>query len=378
MKKKPSVLLVITELQPAGAEKIVYTLATQLREDFSIHVACLSHRRGEVGLWLESQNIPVFYLDLVRKYEGWKCWKLLRYLKENRFDLIHTHLFHANLLGKLCGWLAGCPHILSTLHIVERRFRPWHFWLERFTAPLMDYEVCVSQAVYRFAHERIKISLKKLKCIYNGIPLRPFQEAVEAYPQGLSLKAFLPDLEEEPEWVIGTVGRLSPQKGYPILLEAFLLCTQALSKQRIHLVFVGEGEQRKELELWVKRHRLEARIHFLGRRSDIPRCLRVFNVFVMPSLYEGFGLAAVEAMAAKVLVVASAVDSLPELIEEGKSGFLVPPHEPQRLAEKLQELFHSPWLFAPILEEAQRRAKDFQEERMVEEYRALYYHILSL
>lgn len=377
-KSKPSVLLLITELVPAGAEKVVYSLATHLSSDFDMHVACLSGRRGAVGDWLEEAGIPVCYVDMQRKFQFWKLIRLFRYCKQHQIQILHTHLFHANVIGRIIGTLAGCPAILSTVHIVERRFRPWHFWLDRLTHFFMRYEICVSQAVLRFTEEKTKIPSKKLKCILNGIPLKAFQEQSEWKPSKEEIQE-LYALDSRPDLVLGSVGRLSYQKGYPYLLRAFSkLWSEFQSRGRqLTLVLVGEGEDRKLLESLAQELGIANAVHFLGRREDIPRVLRGMDLFVMPSIYEGFGLVVVEAMASKVPVLATQVDSLPELIEDGETGFLVEPENTEPLAERILSVLLDPQLRDRVVSQAFDRVEHFDEKRMVEEYRSLYYHVLT-
>lgn len=369
---KPKILFLITELRPAGAEKIVFSLATQLQHDFEVHVACLSHRRGAVGEWLQNYQIPVLYLDVVRKYELWKLWKLFRYLRQHHIQILHTHLFHANILGRIVGFFARVPHIISSVHIVEKRFRPWHFWLETLTHPLIRYEIGVSPAVTRFMREKTGIPEKKLRTIFNGIPLKPYQEALA---KNYSKKEVL-GVPEEQAWIFGSVGRLAPQKGYSFLIEAYALFRQQHSDSN-YLVIIGEGEERSRLEQKIRELRLESFVFLLGYRHDIPACLRCFDLFVMPSIYEGFGLVAVEAMACGVPILASGVDSLNDLIQEGVNGYLVESQNVQQLAQKMGTLYRQTEILSKLTLAGHQEAKKFQEERMVEAHRVLYYDMLA-
>ncbi|MEK7484300.1 MAG: glycosyltransferase [Planctomycetota bacterium] len=369
---KPKILFLITELRPAGAEKIVFSLATRLKETFEVHVACISHRRGAVGDWLKAAGIPVLYLDMAKKYELWKLLKLYHYLRKNQIQILHTHLFHANILGRVTGFFAGVRQILSSVHIVERRFRPWHFWLESLTHPLIRYEVGVSPAVTSFMKEKTWIPERKFRTILNGIDLKPFQEASK---QKYSKKEIL-GVSEEQAWILGSVGRLTLQKGYLFLIEVYEQFRKQCPEPN-YLVIIGEGEERHTLEEKIRELHLEPYVFLLGYRQDIPACLRCFDLFVMPSLYEGFGLVAVEAMASGVPVLANAVDSLKDLIEEGKTGFLVTPQDSQKWTDKLMTLFVRRDHLTQIIETAKTGAQQFREDRMVEEYKLLYSDMLA-
>lgn len=316
----------ITELDPGGAERVVYELATGLDpKRFLQVVVSLKPADGQIAEELAGSGVRVLSVGMRTKLDFFALWRLERILKEEAVQMLHTHLFHADILGRLAAAKAGVRAVISTAHVVEGRFRPWRHWVERATSHLVDAEVCVSEAVRRYMLEHGCMPVEKLRVIWNGVdPARfagPFDRA--------SIRRSLGIRGDEP--LLLSVGRLRRQKGHDIALRAFAIISGRMPSAR--LLVAGDGPERKRLERLVRRLGLEGRACFIGQRRDVPELLAAADCVLMPSRYEGFGLAVAEAMAAGRPVVASRVDSLMELIEDGVSGLLVEPEDPQALAE---------------------------------------------
>lgn len=333
MSRRYKITYAITNLESGGAERIVCELATRLdRNVFDVcEVIALSQpsgRTGRTALELAASGIRVFELGMKSKLDTGAFFRLRRRLDETRPDILHTHLIHANILGRLAA--RRTTRRVSTVHICERRFRPWHFLCDRLTFGECDAEVCVSEAVRTFHAARTGIPVGKLRVIKNGIDLRPFAKladkraAREAF--GLSMDAF----------VVGAAGRFDRQKGFTYLIRAvpeILRQTPGAS-----VVIAGAGPERAALEREVRALGVAANVRFPGWVEEMPLFLRALDVFAMPSLYEGFGLTALEAKAAGVPVIASRVDSLPELIRDGENGMLIEPGSAERIAGAVTRL----------------------------------------
>src|SRR5204862_1696003 len=170
---------------------------------------------------------------------------------------------------------------------------------------------------------------------------------------------------------LGTLGRLDSQKGFDVLLRALVDVPEA------RLVVVGDGPERAALERLAAELSLAERVRFEGWREDARRYLTTFDVFVLPSRFEGFPLAVVEAMLARLPVVASAVGSVPEAVREGKTGLLVPPEEPAALAVALQRLLAAPSLRLRLGDQGRALALDrFTSAAMARSFERLYEEIL--
>ncbi len=360
------VLQLVTGLGQGGAEQVVLDIATRLDpERYQISVCSIlavpGAQGGNVGR-LKDAGVDVMSLGLTAKWQLRRAAALEKLLRDVQPHVLHCHMFHANVLGRWIGRRAAVPNIISTVHIAERRWRPWRFWLERKTDPLGAITVCVSNAVLEFQSRRTRLPADRFTVIPNGIDTASFAKPSRPRRDVRAEFGIRPEAK-----VVGSVGRLARQKGHRYLIQAVSRLPKPWDDAE--LVIAGDGPEMGKLRSLARRSGCAARIHLVGGRSDVPDLLHAFDVFAMPSLYEGFGLTLVEAMAAGVPVVASAVDSLPEVL--GAGGILVPPADPDRLAEGICKALANP---APEqTEKARARARErFDVSIMVRNYTELY------
>ncbi len=321
-----TILQIITELEPAGAERIVAELSKGLkRKGHRVIVVSLrpANQESVIVRELQQSRIPVKSL-LISKPTFWRYRKLEAIIEETRPDVVHAHLFHANIITRLC--VLGKRHfrLINTVHIVERRpGKWWHFLLDRLTFWRCDCQTAVSLAVQRYHSGKIGVAPACIPVVYNGIPA----PRIVSLGQRKKLRR---------EWgvdacnvVIGSVGRLNRQKGYDLLLMmlpqiAAALAKSAKKKVKLGLVILGQGPERQRLEVLARNHcPADVTVVLPGYRADASRCIGAFDLFVMPSRYEGFGLTLIEAMAHGVPILTSNVDSLPELLENYPKGAAV-------------------------------------------------------
>jgi glycosyltransferase involved in cell wall biosynthesis len=177
-------------------------------------------------------------------------------------------------------------------------------------------------------------------------------------------------------FVVGVAGRLAAEKGISVLLESM---KEVLAKvPRAWLVIAGDGPERAALECRAHDLRIDHRVDFLGMRADLPRIMAALDVFVLPSLYEGFGLVVLEAMAVGVPVIATCVGGVPEVVEDGVTGVLVPPGDPSKLAEAILRLERDGELAKMLVEHASTRLRsEFDMARMLDAIERLYFSLLS-
>ncbi len=366
------ILQLITGLGQGGAEQIVFDLASRLdRGRYEVSVCSMLDVSDSQGVYvgkLKDAGVGVMSLSLTRKWQLGRAMALEQLLRDLRPDVLHCHMFHANVLGRWLGRRAGIPAIIATVHVVERRWRPWRFWLERKTDRLGTITVCVSNAVLEFHSARVRIPRERFVVIPNGIDTAFFERPSRGRGDVRAELGVRPGAR-----IVGSVGRLDRQKGHRHLIRAFAEIAGGI--RDAELVIVGDGPELASLRAISARSGCADRIHLVGRRSDVPDLLAAFDVFVMPSTYEGFGLALVEAMAAGVPVVASAVDSLPDVLGAdepgGPAGWLVPPADPAALAEAIRDALVNP--SPERTARAQVRARErFDVAAMVRGYAELY------
>lgn len=364
------VLHLITELDTGGAQiALLRLLACLDRQRYAAAVACLYNGQASVARQIGALGIPVTDLGMPSRWRLDALLRLYRLLRRERPHLLHTWMFHANLPGRILGRLAGVPIVISSQRTMgmEGAFRRT---LDRLTAPLADRVICVSQAVAEYAVAAIGLPPDQLAVIPNGVPLEDF----EPLPPREQARAALDLPAAGP--LIGTASRAHPVKGLDVLLEAFSSLSQDFPAAR--LAIAGDGPQLPALERRAARLGCERRVTFLGRRQDVPLFLAALDAFALPSFHEGLPNAALEAMAAGLPVVASRVGGMPEAVEDGVTGFLVPPGDPRALAGALGRLLADPALARRLGEAARQRvARLYPLSRTVQETERLYEALLA-
>ena len=242
--------------------------------------------------------------------------------------------------------------------------------LDRLTASLAAGSVCVSQGVLRFSREVARLDAARLTVIPNGIDPNPYDLALPV-PRA---KIKVPDSAHLALYV----GRLDPQKGLPdLLLAAEQVIAQCADW---HLAIAGDGPSRSWLlEQIARQPYLREKTHWLGQRDDIPGLLKTANVLAHASLWEGMPNAILEAMAARLPVIGSAVEGTEDLIVHGQTGWLVPPRDPEALSRALLEAARSPERCVRYGQQARLRVeREFSLARTVEAYEHLWAGVLGL
>jgi glycosyltransferase involved in cell wall biosynthesis len=266
-------------------------------------------------------------------------------------------MFYAGLAGRL-----ACRPVVWHVRVADRdRF------LDRLLVPLANAVVVNSKAVGR----RFAWALPaKLHRIPNGVDLTRFfpQDPHEGLRASLGIPKGLP--------VIGSIGRFVPYKGYAYLVEAARLVREV--RPEIHWLLLGDGELRGELMRRCRAMGLDQQVHFAGWRDDVPDVLTLFDVFILPSLGEHFGRVLIEAMAMAKAVVATDAGGVPEIVIHGETGLLVPPADPQAIAEAVLALLQDPTRAARLGAAGRRRAEsEFSLARHAQAVEALYQEILG-
>lgn len=367
---RPRVLALTIGLGTGGAETLLRLTVPALRaRGYDMSVAALKGTEAERAAF-ERAGVPCRVLGAAGRYDPRPVLRLRRLLRHERIELLHAHCFLANVAGRLAGRLAGTPVILAAHHDTDVWMGPVARFVERQTARLGTRVAACSEAVRRYAIERHGLPETKVVTLRNAVPPLPLPSAGDR----AAARAALGVAAEER--VVGTLGRLDePKKGLRTFLAA--AARVAVAEPRARFVLIGDGPARAELERRAASLGIRERVRFHGDEPRPERLLPGLDILAQPSLWEGFGLSVLEAMAAGVPVVASRVGGIPEAARDDREAVLVPAGDATRLAEALVGLLRDPQRAARLGAAGRKRAlEEFSLERLVDETAALYDSLL--
>ena len=313
-----------------GAQEHLYSLVTRIdRARYDVSVVALSG--GSAVRKLQRAGVSVLVID--DPDDAIAVGAMAAHLAEVRPDVVHAHMYRAETVATRAVIALGeagqrRPYLVATIHSSRIRSLDDQQHLRELT-PYMDRLIAVSESIeHKLVDEQrteVPVSL-----IYNGVDLDRYdnQEACCTLPEEYGM--------EPGSCIVGVVARLEPEKGHPTLLEAWPAVLR--SAPDTYLLIVGEGSRRDALEAQARALRIAHRVVFTGRRDDVPAVTAALDVAVLPSYREAQGMVILEAMALSRPVVASNVGGIPEMIEDGVTGLLVPPHDAEALAAAIVRL----------------------------------------
>ncbi len=377
------VLHIITRLIVGGAqENTLLTVEHLDRVRYEVTLASGPSTGPEGSL---EQRIPPALAfeaipDLVRPPDPRRDMRALARLyalmMRNRYHIVHTHTTKAGILGRCAARLAGVPVVVHTPHghafhgYLNRAGSGALTYVERWMSRWSDCIICLTDAE-RQDHLRLGVgSPEKFEIVPSGIELERFRAVREPAAQRRGLLGFS---RRGP--MVGCVARLVAVKGVEFLLEAVPKIRAAVPE--VTVVFVGDGPLRGQLESRAQALGLDGGVVFLGLRDDVAELLPLFDVVVLPSLNEGMGRAAVEAMAAGRPVVGARVSGLRDVIDHEVSGLLVPPADAPAIADAVVRVLRTPGLARSLTEAAERALDAYSVEAMIGRIDALYVSLLK-
>lgn len=330
-----NVLHVITTINRGGAENhLIELVRGQRSHGWKVGVAYL---KGD-GYWadtLSMLDVDVYPLELVRYGELRPLLRLLKLIRDLRPNIVHAHMPPAEIYVRLA--LLGVPMrpaFVISKHNDEPFYRGfgWRF-IGRWVASRACHLIAISDAVNRYMRINLKLMEVATSTVYYGVDPAPFRDVSGEVVAELRMRWGA----VEDVWIIGTVARLVPQKALHILIEGYAIYRRVASKPSL-LVIAGYGPLDEELKSLAENLGIGAEVKWAGFREDIPAVMRSLDLFVLTSVYEGFGLVLIEAMAAERPIIASQVSAIPEVVTDGCTGVLVPPLDPAPLADALFRL----------------------------------------
>lgn len=363
-----NILHVISRLPVGGAENMLLKEVTGYQKDrFRVSVCCVKEG-GKIAEELQRRGYRVEVLNKMkgRGFDFGAITALNKLIRRENIHIIRTHQYHANLYGRISGILSGVPIIITTTHnLYEFPDKPkihrriFNYLLSFFS----DALVAVSNAVASDIMKYDWVSPKRIRVIYNGISLDNFNKDISRR-EARKILDLPPD-----SLIVGTVGNLTQQKGHRYLIEA------AYGLKDIIITIAGEGPLNDELKTLAKLSGVNC--VFLGTidPSEIPVFLKALDIFCFPSLWEGFGVALLEAMASGLPIVASDIPPHREVVVD--DVILVPPGNSGKLSEVLKMLMENSSMRVTLGQKAREKAKIFSIENTVKAYEDLFTEILK-
>jgi glycosyltransferase involved in cell wall biosynthesis len=350
-----------------GAERFMAGLATTLpRDRFEVMVATTRTAGGRVLDILQEGDIPHFGFHRRSRFDVTQIYRLARFLREQRIDVVHAHMFGSNLWGSILGSLAGVPVIVAHEHTWSYEGEPLRKWLDgRVTGRLADVFVAVSERDRTRMIELEKVPAEKIRVM----PV-PFIRRAGGEPR--DVRAELGIAPDAP--VIGAITVLREQKAVDVLLEAFARLSQRMPEAR--LVIAGEGHLRPVLEALSERLGLTGTAHFIGWCEDVAPVLAAADVAALSSDYEGSPLVALECAEHGAPLVSTDVGNVRSLL--GEDGVVVVPRrDPAALAEALEAMLRDPERRAAQAAAAARRVPEHELETVTQQFADLYERLLA-
>lgn len=346
--RRIKVLYVITALGIGGAEKLLLSIIQKL--DLKTFAPIVVSLYNDCTLYkdFKKTRARIFCLKYSNKYNPFILFKLIQLIRCEKPDIVHTHLPHATIWGRIAARVSGRKTVFSTEHnlSVWKRKHFFFYLLYKVTCKWNFRIIAVSKAIKKEIAKEFSVPEQKIVVIYNGIDIAEYNDNIEC-PD---------DLTKLTRPIIGTVGRLHRIKGHKYLVAAFSKTIQQFPTA--NLLVVGDGDQREDLNQQITELRLNDSVHLLGSRDDVRAILQHIDIFVFPSLEEGLGIALIEAFVAGKPCIATNIGGIPEIIEDGKNGFLVPPSDSVTLAERILQLLRNKELCGKMASYSRQVVKD--------------------
>jgi len=352
---------IIESLEIGGAEKVVIDLANELAARHEVTICCFK-RLGNLAGDVDAR-VRVLCLEKGEGNDYCLPLRLARIVAGAGIEVLHTHEWGVFLEGALAGILARTPVLVHTVHGPYTAYAPgWRSRLKRSIRHAIERRairrfaklVTVADSIQDLIQDEIGIDASRMKTIHNGIRVGPRMRECSA---------------RSGDGTFISVGRLAKIKNHEMMIRAFRATEDANSR----LLLVGDGPERARLEALARELGLENRIEFLGFRHDIAELLAISDAFLISSDHEGLSIAVLEAMRAGLPVIGTLVGGMPETIQHGRTGLLVPKGDVDAMARAMRSLLASPDMRARLGSEGRRYLEaEFSIESMVSRYEQVY------
>jgi len=368
---KLRILHVIPSMNIGGREKVVLDILQHIdKKRFLLEVACLGGG-GSLYHAFRAKHVALYFLHKKAGFSPAIYFKLRQLIKSRDYDVVHTHNPGGFLYGAVASILAKTPVIINSEHGYGSHISKRKYWAEAFLMNRINMTLAVTKHLEECLSGRPFADKSRIRTLHNGIDCEQYESKGTKNRVEKSLGISSTDI------VVGCVGRLAAIKDHETLMRSFKLVHGDFPKTK--LVIVGEGENRKSLEALRQTLRLESHIVLTGERNDIKTLLSRMDVFVLSSLNEGISITLLEAMSSGLPVVATSVGGNTEVLENGLCGILVPPRDPEKMAQGILTIISDQGKARSLGKAAKKRVKEkFSIKRVVRELESLYRSLLNM
>lgn len=372
------ILYLITGTAVGGAERTLADICRRLDRNRYLPTVLSLKKDGPLARQIRDSGVEVLSLnmreaaDMISAVEfALGLWRIPRLLGGRSFDILHSFLYRANLFGRLAAPRCGIGKVVNSVRVTPEEESSLMRRIDGRTIGRADAVCVLSESLGRSLGIRLAIPPHKVHVIPNGVDTDAADAALREGRAGARSHFGL----SPADMVVAAVGRLHRQKGFSTLLEAFR--PFALEHPRGRLIVAGEGPERTVLEEKAGALGIAPQVTFLGGLPSTWPLLAAADIFVLSSLYEGMPNALLEAMAARLPVVATDRGAVPDMIVDGREGFIVPPEDPAALQAALDRLAWSADLRRTMGDRGRHRVEeDFRPEAVIEKLDRLYGKLL--
>jgi glycosyltransferase involved in cell wall biosynthesis len=371
--EKVTIAFVESSLSSGGSHRTLFNLIRGLDKDKFRPVLCCLYGPGPLGERLQAEGYHLYHDLIHTKYDPRSVLKVAAVLQRERPCVLYmTNALLNVVVGRLAAFVARVPLCVTIIHsygLPDHKVTRSGL-ANRMLLPHFDLVIAVAEMHKTYLISSQHIPARKISVVYNGVDLHQFARPVDARAVRHNLQ--IPDGTK----VVGIIASLWPWKAHNVFLRAAATLLKELPDT--YFVIAGDGPERNKLERMARNLGVTDHVRFLGRVDDVPALLQSLDLSVLTSVTEAFPLALLESMAAARPVVATSVGSVPELVVDGMTGFLVPPGAPDQLAQAMLRVLRNPELAQRLGEEGRRSVEQkFTVERMISRTESLLLELVN-
>ena len=348
-----------------GQQQAIYLYEYLLANGYVTTFVCRPD--SELARYCDRHGLPYQTTGLWNELDLYSAKHIARFARAHGYNILHLHSGHALSIGLLTKLFYRKLVLVGVRRVdfsVDKHFLSRWKYSNRY----LDAIVCVSAAI-RDVLLRDGIPPEKIEVIHSGVDTEKFRAAIP--PESYRSRLGIP----EKAILVGTVASLVDHKDYPTLLKAARIVTQ--QHDNIYFCAAGDGEMEKDLKAMYDGLGLGDRFRFLGFRQDIGELLNTLDIFVLASKMEGLGTSVLDAMAVELPVIGTRAGGIPEMVDDGETGYLVPPQKPEALANRIIDLAENPQLQERFGQAGRQKVRQFSMEKTASRNIELYRRLVS-